>query len=104
MRPFCGLTKTTTLGVLGASHTLQFDNKADTAPLGTVSVGNSSRAAIAILAPFFLCEPSQLGRRPPAYNAAYEEAPSGQRHSHRVLTYWKAADEDGSFVIHGRRL
>lgn len=81
---------------------LHFDNQADTGPLGTVGVGNSSRAATAILAFFFLCEPTRLGRRPSPYNAAYEEAPSGQDHSHGVLPYWKAADEDGSSVIHGR--
>ena len=78
---------------------LHFDNEADAASLG--SVGNSSGAATAILALFFLCEPSRLGRRPSAYHAAYEEAPSGQSHSHGMLPYWKAADEDGSFIIHG---
>jgi hypothetical protein len=80
-------------------QSLHFDNEADAASLG--SVGNSSRATIAILALFFLCEPSRLGRRPSAYHAAYEEAPSGQSYSHGVLPYWKAADEDGSFIIHG---
>jgi hypothetical protein len=33
---------------------LEFDNEPDAAPLGSVGVGNSSRAATAILAPFFL--------------------------------------------------
>ena len=87
-------------GIVQAGQ-LHFDNQADTGPLGTVGVGNSSRTATAILALFFLCEPSRLGRRPSAYNAAYEEAPSGQDHSHGVLPYWKATDEDGSSVMHG---
>ena len=72
-----------------------------TRPLLERRVGNSSRAATAILALFFLCEPTRLGRRPSAYHAAYEEAPSGQNHSHGMLPYWKATDEDGSSVIHG---
>jgi hypothetical protein len=84
------------------SPSLYFDDEADAAPLGTVHVGNSSRAATAILALFFLCESSLPGRRPSACNAVYEEAPSEKRHGHGVLSYWKAADKDGSSVIHGR--
>lgn len=79
---------------------LHFEDQADAAPHGTVGVSNSSRTATAILALFFLCEPSRLRRRPSACNAACEEAPSGQRHSHGVLPYWKAADKDGRSVIH----
>ena len=87
-------------GIVQAGR-LQFDDEADPAPLGTVSVGNSSGAATAILALFLLCELSRLRRRPAACNTACEEATSGQHHSHGVLPYWKAAGEDGSSVIHG---
>ena len=80
---------------------LDFDNEADATPHGAVGISNSSRATAAILPLFFLCEPSRLSRRPSACNAACEEAPSGQRHGHSVLPYWKGADEDGSSVIHG---
>src|SRR5262245_10559254 len=79
---------------------LPFDDQAEPAH-GTVGLGDSSRAATAILVPFLLSESTRLRRRPSARNAACEEAPSGQDHSHGVLPYRKAAGEDGSFVIHG---
>jgi hypothetical protein len=33
--------------------------------------------------------------------ATCEEASSGQRHSHDVLSYWKAADKHDGSVLHG---
>jgi hypothetical protein len=84
-----------------STDSLVFDDEADEAPPRTIGVGNGSRAANSILALLFLREPSRLWRRPSACNAANEETPSVQRHSHGVLPYWKAADEDVGSVIHG---
>src|SRR5262249_12217903 len=80
---------------------LNFDYQTEKAPHGTVGVGNSSRSATAILVLFLHCKSGRLSRRPSAGHAACVEAPSGQRHSHSVLPYWKGVDEDGSSVIHG---
>jgi Competence-damaged protein len=87
-------------GIVQAGR-LHFDDEANTTAFGTVGVGNSSSTATAILVLFLPCKLTRLRRRPAACNAACQEAPSGQYHGHGVLPYWKAADEDGSFVIHG---
>jgi hypothetical protein len=96
----CPSSNWTRLPTLYDGPPLPFDEQANAAS-GTVGVSNSGRATTAILAPFFLCKPGRLRRRPSACNAACEEASSGQRHSHDVLPHGEAANEDGSSVIHG---
>jgi hypothetical protein len=83
---------------LGGSH---FDNQADAATHESEGLGHYGIAATAILALFFLGEPSRLSRCPPACHAGAAKFTSGHCHNHSVLAYSKAPDKGGSFVIHG---
>jgi len=79
----------------------RFDDEAEAATHEGKSLGHYGMASTVILPLFFLGEPSRLSRRPPACHAGSAKLTSGHGHSHGVLAYSKAADKDGSFVIHG---